>query len=315
MSTPEKAPESLKSTPSSKPTEGGVSADAIREGQLRQVDQRLASLDDKTRQRAVDAITTATNTTSTTSTEDNNSSGLLGAVSGASSIWEELVKVLGDAGTKISDFLKNLFDFKDDGKEGTASLSTKPTASVPSSGTPEKMVEDSEMLRPGSPVFSFGKDFARELYASDVPRIRPVHPVTGEKNVPHEGVDIPAPLGSPLYATCSMTILKTSNHGASGLRVDAKLDNGTVVSFLHLSKAASFTVGQKYPRGTWIGNTGNSGRSSGPHLHFEVDYGESDPIPYLDAELVASAEKKIEQKKAAGEWKALESEQGEHGFA
>lgn len=320
MATPEKASEQVEATRSN-PTEGGVSAAATREGQIRQVDQALASLDERTRQKAADAIVTAAQDTKKEETSSPDT--LLGAVSSASSVWEEIAKVLGEAGVAISDFFRNLFDFKKEDSKPKTPVSEEgsdPDQDDDSDtdfdldvGSVDRAIEDSEMLTPNAPVFSFAKVLGDSPPVTDVPRIRHVHPVTKQKNVPHEGVDIGAKYGTPLYATTAMTYLGTTDNGAAGLRLNARLQDGTVVSFLHLSKVPTLKKGDTIPRGGWIANTGNSGRGTGPHLHFEINYGESgDPIEYLDPGLVASAERKIDSKKASNEWTALEGLEHDH---
>lgn len=260
---------------------------------------------------------TPPSTEMTTTTQEKPKTGWAGFVSSLSAGWGKISEWLGDAGKKIGDWIRDLMGIKIGGEgvdpdedEDTDDDYDTDTDTFAPFATPERMVEDTEMLTPKAPVFSFGKDFSGTPHVSDVPAVRPVHPVTGELNVPHEGVDIPAPVGTPLYATKPITIDSMETGTLKG-----HLDDGTKVVFRHVSKIAPFKVGDRVPKGTWLADTGNVGVSSGPHLHFEVNDGESDPIPYLDAGLVASAEKKIQEKKDSGKWIPLESDEHEHGLA
>jgi len=86
----------------------------------------------------------------------------------------------------------------------------------------------------------------------------------------HEGLDFSAPEGTEIYATGDgvVTMMKTSTIGyGKHLRIDHGF--GYVTVYAHLSK---FNVrqGQKVKRGDVIGYVGNTGKSTGPHLHYEV---------------------------------------------
>jgi len=339
MSPTDKAPES-KNAPASAapaaPTESTVSPVAIAEGSQRETKTKLADLDADFRktQSTDEAITAAAAAAGIPPDavppiqDDNvNVSGGWGALSSLSGFFTHISDALGDIGKKFSEWLKTLMGTKDqegadpdkdkdedvDANKGTdlaspAAPAAKSADKAPH--VPERIAEESEMLTPNAPVFSFAKTFDGNPYASDVPRIRPIHPVTHKHNVPHKGVDIPAPIGMPIFATHAMTMLEPKvGH------VKCKLDDGTVVEFLHVGKVAGFKAGERIPKGAWIADTGNEGVSSGPHLHFQVNSGDSDPIPYLDPGLVASAEEKIDEKKKVGEWIPLESNATEHGLA
>lgn len=313
MSPPDKLPEGTTAAPAAPtaPTEGGVSAETVAKAQKLETSQKLGALGQEIEQAQAEAQAEAGVDTGTdedtvpatpgTITQEKPKSGWAGFVSSLSAGWGKISEWFGDAGTKIGNWIKDLMGIKKGGEgvdpdedKDTDTDSNKDTDTLV---TPEGLVEDSEMLTPNAPVFTFLSNYTGSIYASDVPRVRPVHPVTGKRNVPHEGVDIPAPVGTPLHLTTSMTILSKK-----GSTLRGKLDDGTVVSFLHLSKMTSAKEGEKLPRGAWFANIGNEGGSTGPHLHFEVNDGEKDPIPYLDPGLVASAEKKIQQEKDEGEW-------------
>lgn len=85
------------------------------------------------------------------------------------------------------------------------------------------------------------------------------------------GIDIGAPTGSPIYASASGTVLiaKTGWSGGYGNMVIVQHPNGTRTLYAHMSKLGTST-GAKVTQGEIIGYVGSTGRSTGPHLHFEV---------------------------------------------
>jgi murein DD-endopeptidase MepM/ murein hydrolase activator NlpD len=85
----------------------------------------------------------------------------------------------------------------------------------------------------------------------------------------HRGVDIAANYGSPVVAAEAGTVLRAGYRGAYGLCIDISHGGGVVTRYAHLSSAA-VKPGQRVERGQFIGRTGSSGNSTGPHLHFEV---------------------------------------------
>lgn len=88
----------------------------------------------------------------------------------------------------------------------------------------------------------------------------------------YNGVDIAAPVGTPIVASAGGTVIiaKASGYnGGYGLYVAIKHPNGTQTLYGHMSKV-NVTVGQQVEQGETIGAVGNTGRSTGPHIHFEV---------------------------------------------
>lgn len=92
----------------------------------------------------------------------------------------------------------------------------------------------------------------------------------------HHGVDMVAPAGTPIYASCSGTITEASNGWSSGYGIHIKInqDNGDLSIYGHMSTLSnSVYVGQYVSAGTYLGNVGSTGKSTGNHLHFEVRRG------------------------------------------
>ncbi|MFD3535778.1 M23 family metallopeptidase [Streptomyces sp. NPDC058664] len=90
----------------------------------------------------------------------------------------------------------------------------------------------------------------------------------------HSGQDFAVPVGTPVKAAGSGTVVKAGPNGggdgpAYGNAIVVKHANGTYSQYAHLSKIKAY-VGQKVAAGQQIALSGNTGNSSGPHLHFEI---------------------------------------------
>ena len=99
-----------------------------------------------------------------------------------------------------------------------------------------------------------------------------VHPITGQYGT-HGGTDIGASYGSAIYAAGSGTVVTAYNNsaynGGYGNYAIINHGNGIQTLYAHMS-VCSVTVGQTVSAGQTIGYVGSTGRSTGPHLHFEV---------------------------------------------
>ena len=85
----------------------------------------------------------------------------------------------------------------------------------------------------------------------------------------HQGDDFSAPVGTPLSAMANGVVIAASVEGAYGNKVDIRYADGTVSVYAHMD-AIYVVVGQRVAAGERVGTTGNSGRSTGPHLHLEI---------------------------------------------
>ena len=95
------------------------------------------------------------------------------------------------------------------------------------------------------------------------------HPIRGIYR-PHYGTDFTAPIGTKVYAPANGTVLKTSyQRGGAGYYIIIKHTGGYSTVYMHLSKALVRT-GQQVSQGQVIALSGNTGGSTGPHLHYEV---------------------------------------------
>jgi murein DD-endopeptidase MepM/ murein hydrolase activator NlpD len=86
----------------------------------------------------------------------------------------------------------------------------------------------------------------------------------------HQGMDFTAPTGTPIYATGDGKVIRADSK-SSGYGKHVRIDHGYgyVTLYAHMSKY-KVRPGQKVKRGDVIGLVGNTGKSKGPHLHYEV---------------------------------------------
>jgi murein DD-endopeptidase MepM/ murein hydrolase activator NlpD len=85
----------------------------------------------------------------------------------------------------------------------------------------------------------------------------------------HEGLDFVAEVGSPIVATAAGTVTRSGWDASYGNVVEVSHVEGFMTRYAHLSKRM-VEVGQNVQRGETIAQLGNTGRSTGPHLHYEV---------------------------------------------
>lgn len=95
------------------------------------------------------------------------------------------------------------------------------------------------------------------------------NPITGKRSS-HEGLDIAIRVGTPIMAPMDGTVIRTVNlHPKAGNYIDMGHANGDVTRYLHLSQI-NVKQGQAVNQGDVIGLSGNTGSSTGPHLHWET---------------------------------------------
>ena len=109
----------------------------------------------------------------------------------------------------------------------------------------------------GASAHDITKDFG--------PRLHPVLKAIR----PHRGVDFDVPVGTAVCVTADGIVLEAGNAGPYGLSIRIRHAGGYETFYAHLSKI-SVTKGQKLSGGATIAQSGNSGLSSAPHLHYEV---------------------------------------------
>jgi len=109
----------------------------------------------------------------------------------------------------------------------------------------------------------------------------------------HSGQDFAVPIGTNVMAAHGGTVVKAGGNGAGdgpayGNAIVIKHGNGTYSQYAHLSRI-DVQIGQVVKTGQHIAKSGNTGNSSGPHLHFEIrttpNYGSAvDPVAFLRAQ-------------------------------
>ncbi len=154
---------------------------------------------------------------------------------------------------------------------------------------------------PGDPRFlAFGRAFERmgamQAGLARIPNTLPARleyissgfgyradPFDGEAAF-HAGLDFRGPLGAPIYAAAAGTISFTGVRQGYGNCVEISHGNGLMTRYAHMSRIGAH-LGDKVAPGAVIGQIGSTGRSTGPHLHFEVRINDRpvNPRPFLEA--------------------------------
>ncbi len=127
-----------------------------------------------------------------------------------------------------------------------------------------------------------------------IPSVQPVHSLSFTSNfgirsdpfrgtaAMHAGVDIPGPIGTPIYATADGIIAHAGRQGGYGNMIEISHGKGIATRYGHLSKIL-VADNARVTRGQLIALMGSTGRSTGSHLHYEVriDGHAVNPVPFL----------------------------------
>lgn len=99
---------------------------------------------------------------------------------------------------------------------------------------------------------------------------------------PHEGIDVSAPMGAPIVAPAAGVVTMVTVQNGYGNVLEIDHGGGIVTKYAHCSRIV-VRVGQHVKRGQVIANVGNTGLSTGPHLHYEihVDGKVVNPLTYV----------------------------------
>ncbi len=85
----------------------------------------------------------------------------------------------------------------------------------------------------------------------------------------HTGTDFALPMGTPLGSMADGVVVRAGDRGGKGNSVTIRYSDGTESTFSHLD-SINVKVGQRVGKGQSVGKSGNTGNSSGPHLHLEI---------------------------------------------
>jgi len=110
------------------------------------------------------------------------------------------------------------------------------------------------------------------------------HPITGDMKM-HGGVDLAAPTGTPVYAPTEGSVTFSGTRAGYGNFVELALNDGTKLRFAQLD-TTEVNKGEVVKGGDMIGRVGTTGRSTGPHLHFEIVRNETYFDPQAEEGLV-----------------------------
>ena len=110
-------------------------------------------------------------------------------------------------------------------------------------------------------------------------------PITRRRKF-HHGIDVALPVGTPLTAGADGTIVHKGSGASGGNTLIIMHAHDVYAVYYHLQKPSHLPKGAKVQRGDQVALSGNTGRSTGPHLHFEVRksrrWGDTvDPMPFF----------------------------------
>jgi murein DD-endopeptidase MepM/ murein hydrolase activator NlpD len=129
------------------------------------------------------------------------------------------------------------------------------------------------------------------------------HPILGYTRM-HRGIDFAAPTGTPIYAAGDGRLVRVGRYGGYGNYIRIQHGEGYATAYAHLSRfAEGMRSGRRVEQGDVIGYVGSTGRSTGPHLHFEVlENGEQvdplgvaqPPAENLEGEALAAFQREVQ---------------------
>ena len=146
-----------------------------------------------------------------------------------------------------------------------------------------------------------------------------VHPITGKRKF-HHGVDVALPVGTELRAPADGVIVHRGSGASGGNTLIGKHADDVFTVYYHLQKTSHLLEGTRVQQGEVIAHSGNTGASTGPHLHWEVRksrrWGDTvDPVPYLvGAPSVVPPPLKVDGKLGRNTWKVWQTWLKDNGF-
>lgn len=109
-----------------------------------------------------------------------------------------------------------------------------------------------------------------------------LNPFGGHTHEDHKGVDFGSPLGTPVHSTAAGRVVAAESQRGYGLLVDVQHGLGFMTRYAHLDRVL-VRPGDVLDRNAVVGTVGNGGRSTGPHLHYEIwkDGARLDPVEFV----------------------------------
>lgn len=106
-----------------------------------------------------------------------------------------------------------------------------------------------------------------------------IHPILKVRKM-HTGIDIPAPTGTPIVSVDNGVVIFAGVKGGYGNTLMIKHDDGKISLYAHCNELVAYE-GQRVSKGEVVAKVGSTGRSTGPHLHFEIRIGNKHVDPML----------------------------------
>lgn len=125
------------------------------------------------------------------------------------------------------------------------------------------------------------------------------HPITGKMKF-HHGVDVAMPVGTPLTAAADGTIAHKGAGASGGYTLLIRHEGNWHTVYYHLAQPSHLSIGHRVAAGDVVAKSGNTGASTGPHLHFELRrskrWGDTvDPTPHFRSRRPDSAHSAAER--------------------
>jgi murein DD-endopeptidase MepM/ murein hydrolase activator NlpD len=172
------------------------------------------------------------------------------------------------------------------------------TSAEPTRADVETLIQRADLLSARFAAVTDSLEMNTKRFAS-VPSIMPtagwltsqfsrarVHPLLHTTR-PHEGIDVAAPMGSPIVAPASGTVTKVGYENGYGNVLEIDHGNGIVTRYAHCSRI-DVKSGQRVTRGQRIAAVGSTGLATGPHLHYELHINGKvvNPMTYVLADAI-----------------------------
>ena len=115
------------------------------------------------------------------------------------------------------------------------------------------------------------------------------HPILG-RYIEHKGMDLPVPVGSPVMSVADGVVVERGHDRRAGNYLTVRHNDGWYSRYLHLNTVA-VRKGERLSAGETIATSGNTGLSTGPHLHLEIGYKgvALDPAPLLSGSVLLAS--------------------------